>query len=81
MNKNIQRFIDLATTKKQSHYIDPSMMNPKPIFTENGQPKTYDDFDKEKFALLICQKCINIIEQSEGDLDWAIFKIRNMFDE
>jgi hypothetical protein len=40
-------------------------MNPKPIFTENGQPKTYDDFDKEKFADLIVQECINIIKTAK----------------
>jgi len=80
MNNEIQKCIDAATTKRQSHYIDPSMMEPKPIYKPSGEPVYYDHFDRIKFAFLIIQKCINVIEQCEGDTDWAIYKIQQMFD-
>lgn len=80
MNKEIQKCIDAATTKKQSHYIDPSMMEPKPIYRPSGEPVYYEVFDKQQFALQIIQKCLNIIEQAEGDTDWAIWKIKDIFD-
>jgi len=81
MNKEIQKCINSATTKKQSHYIDPSTMEPKPIYKPSGEPVYYEVFDKEQFAYLIIQKCLNVIMQAEGDTDWAIWKIENMFEK
>jgi len=84
MNVIIQKCIDAATTKKQSCYIDIETLEPKPIFKlrDDGTPEPvyYEVFDKEQFAYLIIQKCLNVILQSEGDTDWAIWKIENMFD-
>ena len=80
MNKEIQKYIDAATTKKQSNYLDPYTFEPKPIYKFSGEPVYYENFDKIKFAFLIIQKCINVIEQCEGDMDYAIWKIEQMFD-
>ena len=67
MTDIIQNLIDQATTKKQSYYHDPSTMQPKPIYTADGQPKMYDDFDKEKFAALIIQECVNFLKDVLDD--------------
>jgi hypothetical protein len=85
MNVIIQKCIDAATTKKQSCYIDIETLEPKPIFKlqDDGTPEPvyYEVFDKEQFAYLIIQKCLNVMLRAEGDIDWAIFEIERIFAE
>jgi len=76
MNGEIQKCIDAATVKRRAVRLNIETYQPE--FIE--PPVYYDDFDRIKFAFLIIQKCINVIEQCEGDTDWAIYKIQQMFD-
>ena len=76
-NREIQKCIDYATTRRRSARINIDTLEPE--FIE--PPVYYEDFDKVKFAFLIIEKCINVVEQSEGDMDFVIFKLRKMFDD
>lgn len=41
----------------------------------NGHPSEWS----EKFAVLIVQECLSIMQNCDGDLDFAIFKTKKHF--
>ena len=77
MNEQLQKLIDSATTKRRSARINIETLEPELI----EPPHYYTDFDKVKFAYLIVQQCKSIVQRSEGDVDWAIWKIDIMFEK
>lgn len=62
--------------------LDAHLLN----YVEHETPRSYfvsadaDVEDVTQFAYLIIQKCLNVVEQSEGDVEYSVFKIREMFD-
>jgi hypothetical protein len=44
----------------------------------NGENRM-DELDPDKFAELIVQKCLYIMENCDGDLDFAIWKTKKDF--
>ena len=68
MNKRIQELIEQATESKGFLTAGDSV-----------KPLPVREFNKEKFAELIIKECLSNMENSDGDLDYAIWKTKNDF--
>ena len=68
MNKRIQELIEQATESKG-------------FLTAGDSVKALPvrEFNKEKFAELIIKECLSNMENSDGDLDYAIWKTKSDF--
>ena len=68
MNKRIQELIEQATESKGFLTAGDSV-----------KPLPVREFNKEKFAELIIKECLSNMENSDGDLDYAIWKTKTDF--
>ena len=66
MNKKIKELRKQATIKIRSHGAF-------------GEPESREQLDEEKFAELIIEECLSNIQNCDGDIDYAIYKIKKDF--
>lgn len=66
MNDKIKKLKRQATIKIQSHGAF-------------GEPESRQQLDVDKFAELIIEECLSNIQNCDGDIDYAIYKIKKDF--
>lgn len=66
MNDRIKELKRQATIKIQSHGAF-------------GEPESRQQLDVDKFAELIIEECLSNIQNCDGDIDYAIYKIKKDF--
>lgn len=68
MNEHIKELLEEAGWTDPSH------------FSSFNQIYQWQDFSIQKFVELVVCSCIDTIEESEGDEDYAVFKLKEDFD-